>query len=191
MLGPAPSLLEMFQARRRSASSRRAALLDACQDLGLGEAESASPVCVGYALLKAGAQPDEVSRLLTWQEFEQLSAALLEAGGYSVRKNVILTRPRAQLDIVATGASAILNVDCKHYRRGNSPSALARFAAGQLRRSALLRGRTHDPRPIASVILGMSEPEGRFVEGVAVVPVRTLRSFLTTIDSYLGSMDLK
>ena len=183
--------MAMLKARRPSAASRQAALQDASRDLGLGQGDLVSPVCIGYALLKMGAQPDEVSRLLSWREFEQLSAALLKASGYLVREDVRLAKPRAQLDVVATGTSILLSVDCKHYRRGSAPSALAKFARAQLRRSALLRKRIDDSRPIASVILSMSEPEGRFVEGVAVVPIRTLRSFLTAIDSYAELFELR
>jgi hypothetical protein len=177
--------------RTPSSTSMYTALADACLDLGLDKDDVTSPVCVGYALLKMGAEPDEVSRLLTWRQFEQLSAALLRASGYSVMENITLTKPRAQLDVVAKGTSLLLNVDCKHYRRGNSPSALSKFAGDQLRRSTLLRKKIDDRRPIASVILSMSEPEGKFVRGVAVVPVRTLQNFLTTIDSYLGLLELK
>ncbi len=164
---------------------------EACEDLGLGEGEANSPVTLGYALLKMGVQSEEVSRLVTWREFERLSAAILRASGYSVRENVVLTKPRAQLDIVAAGASILLSIDCKHYRRGHSPSALTRFARDQLRRSSLYRKKVGDRRPIASMILSMSEPEGGFVEGVAVVPIRTLRSFLTTLESYTGLLDLR
>ena len=163
--------------------------MDACRDLGLDEGEAVSPVSVGYALLKTGAQPEEVSRLLSWKDFELLSAALLKASGYSVRENVVLTKPRAQLDIVATGTSLTLSVDCKHYRRSHSPSALEKFARDQLRRSELLRRKAQVRGSIASVILSMSEPEGRFVGGVAVVPIRTLRSFLNSVESYLGALE--
>lgn len=183
--------MSMLKLRRRTPRSLRATLAEACQDLGLDEGESVSPVCMGYALLKMGAQPEVVSRLLSWQEFEHLSAALFKASGYSVKENVHLKKPRAQLDIVAAGPTLLLNVDCKHYQRGHSPSALAKFSRDQLRRSALLRKRESDQRPIASMILSMSEPEGKFAEGVAVVPVRTLRNFLTNIDSYMGQLNLK
>jgi hypothetical protein len=60
-----------------------------------------------------------------------------------------------------------------------------------LRRSQFLRRKLEDKRPIASVILSMSAPEGRFVDGAAVVPVRTLKSFIETIDSHLGALDLR
>lgn len=178
--------------RRKSppGSSLAQTLEEASQELGFSE-EAASPVCMGYALLKLGTPTEEVSRLLSWRDFELLAAAILRASGYSVRENVVLTKPRAQIDVVAVGPSYVLSIDCKHYSRGNPPSSLARFARNQLRRSELLRKKKGGSRPIASVILSMSEPEGGFVEGVAVVPIRTLRDFLTGLESYGGMLALR
>jgi hypothetical protein len=186
-----PSLISALQSRTKGVESLRDALADACSDLRLGPEEATTPVCIGYALLKLGVMPEDVSKMLSWREFEQLSAAIIRVSGYAVKENLVLKKPRAQLDVVATGDSLLLSIDCKHYRRGHSASALAKFAQDQLRRSALLRMKLDDRRPIASVILSMSEPEGKFVEGVAVVPIRALRSFLTTIDSYLSLLELK
>ena len=191
VLGQEPTLISMLRGRKSSRTSLRTVLADASQDLGLSGRELYSSVCIGYALLKTGADPDEISRLLSWQEFEHLSAALLRVSGYTVRENVVLTKPRAQLDIVATGQSIILSVDCKHYRKGHGPSALQKFAMDQLRRSDLLRKRTIDHRLIASVVLSLSEPEGRFVHGVAIVPIRTLRTFLADLESFTGLLELK
>lgn len=185
------SLLEVLQRRSRSRPALERTLADACADLGLGEGDSTSPICVAYALLKLRAEPDEVSRLLSWREFEGLAGAIMRVSGFDVSENVFLTKPRAQIDVVAYGTSVVLSVDCKHYRREQGPSSLARFAAAQLRRSALLRKKSGDSRPIVSVILGVAEPEGKFVDGVAVVPVRSLRSFLNTIDSHLGALELR
>lgn len=164
---------------------------EARNELGLGEEDLLSPVCVAYALMKLRIQTEEVSRLLTWREFEGLAGALLRASGYEVRENVFLTKPRAQIDVVARGPSLTLCIDCKHYVREPGPSSIAKFAKAQLKRSAQLRRKVGGTRPIASVILSMSEPEGTFVEGVAVVPVRTLRSFLTNVDAYTEMLELK
>lgn len=166
-------------------------LQEAASELGLSEAEVLSPVCVAYALMKMGVQADEVAGLLSWREFEQLSGALLRSAGYQVSDNVVLTKPRAQIDIVAYGTSTILSVDCKHWERGHSPSSLRRFAEDQLRRSSILRAKIDDERPILSAILSASEPSGKFVEGVPIVPVRTLRSFLGTMDSYFDSIEFR
>ena len=167
------------------------ALLDAGTELGLPEEGCISPVCAAYSLLKANFQTEEVSKLLSWQDFERLAGALLRSSGYEVRQDVHLRKPRAQIDVVATGLSMTLSVDCKHYRREQGPSSLERAALAQLRRSALLRKVAGDRRPIASIILGLSEPEGKFVRGVAVVPVRTLRSFLNSLDSYRELLELR
>ena len=185
------SLVGLLQSRKPSIGAQRRCLEDARTELGLKDGDELSPVCVAYALMKLRIQPEEVSRLLSWQEFERLAGALFRAAGYQVSENVYLRKPRAQIDLIATGPSMTLSVDCKHYKRESAPSVLVKFAKAQLERSELLRRKTPDDRPIASVILSMSEPEGRFVEGVAVVPVRTLRSFLMTLDSYAAYLALK
>ncbi len=183
--------METLRHRTHTMAAFEAVLREARTDLNLREEDYFSPVCVAYALLKEGERPEEVSKLVSWREFEQLSAAVLRASGFAVKENVILTKPRVQIDLVAAGGSTLLSVDCKHYGRQNSPSSLAGFAKNQLRRSGLLRRKTQDPRPIVSVILSLSEPEGKFVEGVAVVPIRTLQSFLNSIDSYHSALELK
>ena len=188
---PPATLLHILQRTLPSDSAVRESLYSACEDLGLAEQAVLSPVCVAYALLKQTTRPEQVSRLLSWREFEQLAAALLRASGFEVKENMILTKPKAQIDAVAYGTSMILCVDCKHYRREPSAASLQKFAIAQLRRSGLLRKKTDDPRPIASVILSASEPEGGCVEGVAVVPIRTLRSFLTSLDSYTELFELR
>ncbi len=188
---PETSLIGMLSRRKPSESSRRQALAEACADLGLPQGDEFSPVCVAFALMKLRVQPEEVSRLLSWREFEELTAALLRAGGFRIRRNVFLTKPRAQLDVVAYGDSVVLSIDCKHYAREPGPASFASFADSQLRRSSLLRLKEKEIPPIASVILSASEPTARFVHGAAVVPVRTLRSFLTDIDSYRSLLDLK
>ncbi|HEV2137326.1 MAG TPA: restriction endonuclease [Nitrososphaerales archaeon] len=188
---PPTSLLGLLQRTLPSPSAMQESLSAACLDLGLEESDTLSPACVAYVLLKHSTQPEEVSRLLSWREFEQLAAALLRVGGFVVKENLTLTKPRAQIDAVAFGTSMILCIDCKHYRREPGPASLRKFATAQLRRSGFLRKKIDDPRPIASVILSVSEPEGSFVQGVAVVPVRTLRNFLTSLDSYSELFELR
>ena len=146
--------------------------------------DSADQTLVALALCKGGRPPESVAAALTWRGFESFCSRLFMAAGYRVRENVILREPRAQIDMVAFGPSFLLSVDCKHWKRGHSPSVLSGFARERLRRSRLLRRDLADPRPILSAILSFSEPEGRFVDGVAVVPLRTLSSFLESVESY-------
>ncbi len=141
--------------------------------------------------MSLGVSPESVAKRLAWKEFESFCAKVLQESGYSVEENVTLTKPRAQIDIVATGRSHVLSVDCKHWERAHSPSALASFASAQKRRSELYRRAKPEAKPVVSVILSFSQPEGGFVEGVPVVPVRSLMSFLGSIEAYSELIDTR
>ena len=148
------------------------------------------PVLAALALIASGATEEEAARSLTWKDFEGFCAQLLRSSGYVVRENVYLSRPRAQIDLVATGPLCVISLDCKHWKRAPSPSALEGFAQAQLRRSRLLRGSLDDPKPIISAILSLSESTGSFIGGVAIVPLRTLRNFIETVESYTGLLTM-
>ena len=150
---------------------------------------SEGPVLAALDLIASGVPEEEAARFLTWKDFEGFCAQLLRASGYAVRENVYLSHPRAQIDLVASGPLFVINLDCKRWKRAPSRSALEDFALAQLRRSRLLRRNMDDPRPIISVVLSLSESAGSFVEGVAVVPLRALRNFLETVESYSGSLE--
>src|SRR5574338_407119 len=49
--------------------------------------------------ISMGAAVEEISRLLEWQDFESLSAEILEAKGFETTRNLILTKPRMQIDV--------------------------------------------------------------------------------------------
>jgi len=166
-----------------------ALVVSAAEALGV-RPDAGSRVLVALAECMGGRAPEEVAGSLTWKEFEGFCSELLTASGLAVRENVYLSRPRAQIDLVATGPSFVLSVDCKHWRRDHSPSALLRFAVAQKRRSKLLRSRYPNAPPIVSAVLSFSAPGGTFVDGVAVVPLRALRSFLASMESYREFLEL-
>ncbi len=139
--------------------------------------------------VRLGLAAEEAAKHLDWKEFESFCAMLLGASGYSVVQNVLLKRPRAQIDIVASGPSTVLSIDCKHWQSAHPSSTLEEFAEAQKKRSAAYRRVHPEVKPIMSVILSFSEPEGRFVDGVAIVPIRTLRNFLETVESYPGLLE--
>ncbi|HZW84367.1 MAG TPA: restriction endonuclease [Nitrososphaerales archaeon] len=185
------TLISLLSRKANSPGKRNRVLKDSARDLGFGEEMVLDPVCVAYALLKLDVQLDEVSRLLTWKDFERLAGALFRAAGYQVKENLYLRKPRAQIDLVAYGPSTILAVDCKHWGRGVPGSTFRKAAQDQLKRCEMLRRKLDDSRPIGAMILALSPPEGTFVEGVPVVPVRTLRSFLGELESYASLMEFR
>lgn len=131
-----------------------------------------------------GARLEDVARTLDWKEFESFCADLLRTRGFTVTENLLISRPRAQIDILARSDLVTLAVDCKHWKRSTGSSSISRCASSQRKRARLLRARAQDLEPIASVILLLAEEQLRFVGGAAVVPVRTLGSFLDGIAGY-------
>jgi hypothetical protein len=153
------------------------------------ELRSASPGLEARVLralwaLKAGASPNLVARHLDWRDFERFCAALLRARGFDVHENLTLTKPRAQVDILARSSLTSLLVDCKHWARERGPSAVAKAARAQGARAELVRRCFPTLEPLAVVILVLSEEQTRFTEGAAVVPVHTLDDFLSNLPAY-------
>ncbi len=142
---------------------------------------------IALTLCRLGTRPELISTWLDWREFERFCSGLLRSSGFEVREDVRLRKPRGQIDLLAMGPSFALSVDCKHSSRLMSAADLRRFAGAQLRRSQLLRKTGEaDPRPILSAILTLSEQTERFVEGVAIVPLFTLRDFIGSIEAVRG-----
>ncbi len=139
---------------------------------------------------RAGMLPEQAAEKLGWREFEVFCASLLRAGGYEVSENVVLTRPRLQIDLVARSASIALAVDCKHWSKAMGPSALGKAADAQLRRARMLRDETSSLEPIAAVILVLAEEQTRYSGGVAVVPVYAFSDFLANVDAYSQQLAL-
>jgi Holliday junction resolvase-like predicted endonuclease len=178
-----PDLISML-ARRLGSPERAMQLLERNREALGVDTEATDPGLVAVSLCSIGVQPEEVSSLLSWKEFESFCGDLLRSAGYEVRENVRLRKPTAQIDLVATGASMVLSIDCKHWKRSASVSTLAKVAQDQRKRNGLLRKTLSDSLPIASVIITLSQQAERFVDGAAVVPLYSLRSFLDSVEGY-------
>lgn len=153
-------------------------------------APDASRAMLAIALVGRGAPAETVSRHLTWREFECFCADIARAEGYSVKENLTLPRPRVQIDVVARSTSLAVAIDCKHWSR-LSQGAMRSMAIAQLRRARLLRQKWKYDVPIASAILTLGDSGERFCEGVAIVPIFTLRSFLHSVDGLTDLLELQ
>jgi hypothetical protein len=141
-------------------------------------------VLAGLALMKLGMSPESVGALLTWQEFEGFCADVLGAHGYGVKANIVMTKPRRQIDIFAEGPTLALSVDCKHWGRPFSAATLERVASSQIERTTLYKKRRSVRLPVLPVILTLLDPPLREVMGVPVVPVFALRDFLVSVNRF-------
>ena len=55
---------------------------------------------IAIALLEKGRPIDEISIALDWRDFEGLTAEILSSKGFAVIKNLMLTKPRMEIDVV-------------------------------------------------------------------------------------------
>ena len=72
--------------------------------------------------IKLGADVESVSEYLTWQDFESITGLILEKKDFDVTKNLILTKPRMEIDVVGIRLGIAILIDCKHWKRYNSSS---------------------------------------------------------------------
>jgi len=152
---------------------------------GSGLAIHSGPVPAALAQIRAGRDAESVSSGLTWSEFEEFCAEALAAAGYSVRRNVQLTKPRRQLDLLAESATMGLSIDCKHWRRGVGPATLKRLVLAQAERTRQYKTRLDaTEKGILPMLLTMVDNGTRIVNGVPVVPLFALRDFLATVNRF-------
>ncbi len=142
-------------------------------------------VLAALAQIRAGRDAESVSRGLTWSEFEEFCAEALSAAGYAVRRNVLLRKPRRQLDLLAESPTMGLSIDCKHWKRGVGTATLERLALAQAERTRQYKSRLDAPdKGMLPMLLTMVDNGTRVVRGVPVVPLFALRDFLATVSRF-------
>lgn len=176
---------------KKTGSSERAsrAIAAVAEGLGMLDADPADERLAALALCKRGAVPEEVSKHLGWKDFEAFCSSVLRAGGYRVRENIYLRKPRAQIDVFGVSGGVALAVDCKHWSASPGYGTLSRLVEAQRARAKRLHEGLDDVPPVASVILTLVDSGVRFVEGGAVVPISTFRDFLENVEAYRDSLE--
>jgi len=133
--------------------------------------------------IKLGADVESVSEYITWQDFESITGLILEEKDFDVTKNLILTKPRMEIDVVGTKMDIALLIDCKHWKT-MSKSALDEIVKKQVER--VKRYVADENMSALPVIVTLHQEEIQFVENVPIVPIMKLSSFL---DEFVGNLD--
>lgn len=140
--------------------------------------------------ISRGQSIEEVIEDLDWQEFEYFCAKILEEHEWNVTKNFrFKTESRYEIDILATKGSNALAIDCKRWddRKGKA-SQLKIAARKQLERTGEMRKIKFlfaDYSELFPVIITWFEENITKEQGVWIVPVFKLNSFLLEIDKYI------
>ncbi len=133
--------------------------------------------------LQLGCDIQECSKLLSWKDFEYFTSELLSLFEYQTKVNIILSKPRAQLDVIGIKNDFAITIDCKHWKYSNK-TTLTIYAEKQIRRTMLWLEREKKITQALPMIITLDNATFKFINGVPVVPILTLKSFLKEFDKH-------
>jgi len=206
---PLEELAEQLHVHPDSLTDRIAALLEnglVNTSRGFVELDAPKRMLLADYLIRKGHDAEKVSRSLKWQEFEEFAAKQLIENGYRVLKHLLFKSKagRREIDLLAWNDNFILAVDCKHWSRRLSPSRVQAAASAQTERTRLLAEQPEvleqhglnvtETRHILPVIVTLAESEQRITDGVPIVPIMKLPSFIygiSPVDETLRTVPTK
>ena len=133
--------------------------------------------------INLGADLEDVSEYLNWKDFESLTGIILEEKDFEVTKNLILTKPRMEIDVIGKKMDIALLIDCKHWKN-MSKSALDEIVKKQVER--VKHFVSIENMSALPVIVTLHQESIQFVGNVPIVPIMKLSSFL---DEFAGNLD--
>ena len=153
-------------------------------DENIVEFQNSDRIKASIFAIRNGATIEDVSEFLSWQNFEELVSRVLDENGFHIQKNLILTKPRMEIDVVGVKLGISILIDCKHWKR-MTQSALKNIVNKQVERVKRYVEKTESTSAIP-VIVTLHQEKVNFVNKVPIVPVMQLSSFL---DEFYGNLD--
>jgi hypothetical protein len=137
--------------------------------------------------IRMGAPIDEISSLLNWRDFESLVSEILESHEFDTTKNLILTKPRMEIDVVGIKAGVAILIDCKHWKR-LSYSSLETVVNKQIERTKRYVAKEKIRAAIPAIVT-LYQEEVKFIRRVPIIPIFQLDSFCEEFYGNLEEMD--
>ena len=153
-------------------------------DENIVEFQNSDKIKASIFAIRNGATIEDVSEFLSWQNFEELVSRVLDENGFHVQKNLILTKPRMEIDVVGVKLGISILIDCKHWKR-MTQSALNDIVDKQVERVKRYVEKTESISAIPAIVT-LHQEKVNFVNKVPIVPVMQLSSFL---DEFYGNLD--
>jgi hypothetical protein len=126
-----------------------------------------------------------VSEEVVWQNFERLAAFIFEKNNFRVKVNIVKTyqKTKRQYDVIAWKGNQTFLVECKkwagnHYRL----SAIKKAVEQHKERTAFYATVTNEDA--VPVLVTLIEEEIPFYEGVPIVCIQKLNSFVNELYDY-------
>jgi len=134
--------------------------------------------------ISQGAPIEEVSIYLDWKDFEGLVAEILHSKNFSIIKNLILTKPRMEIDVVGINHGIALLIDCKHWKK-LSVSSLNEIVRKQVDRVKHYVSKTQGAIAVPAIVT-LYQEEISFIDKVPIIPILQFSSF---VDEFLGNLE--
>jgi len=133
--------------------------------------------------LKKGVLVDEAAKHLGWKDFEGLAAQILELKDFTTLRNLVLTKPRMEIDVVGIKFGVAILIDCKHWKK-HTQSSLEQAVRKQIERTKHYVAKTGVIA--APAIITLYQDTLSFINKVPIVPIFQLASF---VDEFYGNLD--
>lgn len=134
--------------------------------------------------LRTGADIDSVSNLLDWKNFEGLVAEILIEKDFVTVRNMILTKPRMEIDVIGTKMGVSMLIDCKHWNRA-SFSSISNSVEKQIQRTKHYVSQNQGIIAVP-IIVTLHNEDINFIKNVPIVPIQKFSSF---VDDFYGNLD--
>lgn len=145
--------------------------------------ESGDKLKTAILLLENGLPLDEIAIALDWRDFEGLTAEILAEKNFAIIKNLILTKPRMEIDVIGIRLGVAMLIDCKHWKR-YSNSTLSEAVKKQIKRTKHYISKTPGSMAVP-VIVTLYQDKINFIDRVPIVPIFQFSSF---VDDFYGNL---
>ncbi|MFB5599494.1 MAG: hypothetical protein ACE5SW_04625 [Nitrososphaeraceae archaeon] len=132
--------------------------------------------------IQMGCDIQTCSKLLSWKDFESLTSEILIKFDYQTKVNIYMSKPRYQLDVVATKNNFLLSIDCKHWRK-YSKSAIIPYIEKQVIRTRNYLINYKKIKRALPMLITLYDSSFKLICGVPIVPIQSLQSFLLEFET--------
>jgi hypothetical protein len=140
---------------------------------------------IAILAVKMGCDIEQISKKLTWKDFEALTSKILRLSGYKTAIHVTFLKPRMEIDVVGLKSQFAITVDCKHWKHG-SISVLSFCTKRQIERTKILLIKRSNISSAIPIILTLHSTKVRFINGTPIVPITEFISFLNGLEDNLS-----
>jgi Holliday junction resolvase-like predicted endonuclease len=165
------------------------------------EADGLQRLKLTVKAVNLGADLEQVSSFLQWQEFENMAAVALAQNNYVIVRNLRFKHAerRWEIDVVGCKKPIAVCIDCKHWHYGMYPSKLKRAVEEQVERtfalsesltslSGKIECASWDTIKLVPMVLSLVVGRFKFYDNVPIVPILQLQDFLSQLPAYAGSL---